>query len=236
MSEALLLVPGMMSDARIFTPQINVLSSSFAVQVTPPTRGETIREMAGIILDTAPQQFALAGHDMGGIVAMEILRRAPERVTRIALISTSPLAETPPQAAWREPLIVKASTGQLDAAMEAALGLENFAPGPDRARVFAEVMQMARELGSELFVRQNRALQRRPDAQKVLRQTRVPALVICGAHDRIMPVKRHETMADLIPFAEIAVIEDAGHVPSLETPLHVTHYLRDWMCKPLILQ
>ncbi len=236
MNEALVLVPGMMCDARIFAPQINALSRDFAVHVASVAGPETIRDMAANVLDTAPARFALAGLSMGGIVAMEILRRAPERVTRIALMSTSPLAETPTQAAWREPQIVHAMTGNLDAAMREAMDPDNLAPGPGKNAVMQVVLDMARDLGPDVFVRQSRALQRRPDAQKVLRQIRIPVLVLCGAHDRLTPVKRHQFMADLIPFADLVVLDEAGHLPSLETPDAVSAAIRDWMAKPLVLR
>lgn len=110
------------------------------------------------------------------------------------------------------------------------------APGPGRVEVMATVMEMAKDLGPEVFVAQSRALQRRPDQQKVLRGIRVPALVLCGAHDELCPVKRHELMAGLIPGAELRVIDDAGHLPTLEQPAEVTAVLRAWLESPLVLR
>lgn len=234
--EPLVMVPGMMCDARVFAPQINDLSRDTGVHVAAVAGGESIRDMAGRVLDQAPQRFALMGHSMGGIVAMEVLRRAPERVSRIALISTTPLAETPEQASWREPQIVKAQAGRLDEAVAGSLPADNFAPGPARNAILQMVIDMAYGFGAETFVRQSRALQRRPDAQKVLRQTKVPALILCGAHDKVTPVKRHEFMAGLIPVARLEVFDAAGHMPTLETPEQVTAALRTWMKEPLILR
>ncbi len=236
MNEPILLVPGMMSDARIFGPQIDDLSRDHALHIARVTHAETIREMAAEAIHHAPSRFALAGISMGGVVAMEILRRVPERVTRIALISTTPLPETPEQAAWREPQIVKAQSGNLTDALRAALAPDNFAPGESRTRTLAVLDAMAADIGPEAFVRQSRALQRRPDAQKVLRMTRAPALVLCGAHDKITPVKRHTFMAELIPYAELAIIDDAGHLPTLETPEKVNLALRAWMELPMVLR
>ncbi len=234
--EPLVLVPGMMCDARVFAPQINDLSRDTAVQVAALGDASTIREMATRVLEQAPPRFALAGLSLGGIVAMEVLHRAPERVSRIALISTTPLAETPEQAAWREPHIVKAQAGRLDEAMAGALPADNFAPTSARNRILQTVIDMAYAFGPETFIRQSRALQRRSDAQKVLRQTKVPALILCGAHDRMTPVKRHEFMADLIPVARLEVIEEAGHLPTLEAPERVNTALRAWMVEPLMLR
>ena len=173
---------------------------------------------------------------MGGIVAMELLRRAPDRITRIALIATNPLAETPVIAAEREPQIVKVRSGRLLEVMRDEIKPNYLAPGPQRADVMDLVMDMAETLGPEVFIRQSRALQRRRDQQLVLRKCKVPALVMCGAHDQLCPVKRHTFMAELIPYAELVVLENAGHLPTLETPAEATAALRNWMRQPMVSQ
>ncbi|MGH1367155.1 MAG: alpha/beta fold hydrolase [Maritimibacter sp.] len=236
MKEPILLIPGMMCDARVFEPQIKDLSREFTLQVAQVCQQESIREMAAEVLHHAPNRFALCGLSMGGIVAMEVLRRAPERVTRICLISTTPLAETPEQAVWREPQIVKAQAGKLQEAMDEALSPDNMFDGPRKEQVRATLREMGQEIGAKTFVRQSRALQKRPDAQKQLRMLRAPSLVLCGEHDKITPVKRHSFMAELIPYAELAVIDDAGHIPTLETPEKVNMALRAWMDLPMVLR
>ncbi|WP_370401025.1 alpha/beta fold hydrolase [Sulfitobacter sp. JB4-11] len=236
MIEPLVLLPGMMCDARLFGPQIAELSSEMPVMVAPVSHGERIEEIASNLLGALPARFALAGLSMGGIVAMEILRRAPDRVSRLALMDTNPLAETPVVAANREPQIVKVRSGRLIEVMRDEMKPNYLAPGPQRADVMALVMDMAEVLGPEVFIRQSRALQRRRDQQVTLRKCRAPTLVLCGAHDALCPVKRHSFMAELIPGAELRVIEEAGHLPTLETPGEVTAALRDWMRMPLVLR
>ena len=235
MREPLVFLPGMMCDARLFGPQIAELSAERPIMVAPVTQGERIEEIASDILMSAPQKFALAGLSMGGIVAMEVIRRAPDRVTRIALMDTNPLAETPQVAAAREPQIVKVKTGGLAEVMREEMKPNYLAPGPYRDEVLELVMDMAMALGSEVFIRQSRALQRRRDQQKTLREIKVPALVLCGAHDQLCPIKRHTFMAEYIPRAELKIIEDAGHLPTLETPAEVTAALREWMRQPYVL-
>ncbi|MGR3362542.1 MAG: alpha/beta fold hydrolase [Maritimibacter harenae] len=232
MKEPVLLVPGMMSDARVFAPQIADLSARHPVHVANISRGHSIREIAAEVLHQAPPRFALCGVAMGAIVAIEMLRRVPERVTRLCLISSLPLVETPEQAVWREPQIVKAQAGQLDEAMADALPEDTFAPGPNREATMATVAEMARAQGIEVFVRQSRALQRRPDGQAALAHLRVPSLVLCGEHDKITPVKRHSFLAELMPYAELAVIDDAGHLPTLETPEKTSLALNAWLDLP----
>jgi pimeloyl-ACP methyl ester carboxylesterase len=226
----------MMCDARLFGPQIAAFSADTAVMVAPITQGERVEEIASGLLDLLPRRFALAGLSMGGIVAMEILRRAAERVTRIALMDTNPLAETPQVAAAREPQIVKARSGRMLDVMREEMTPNYLAPGPHQEPVLDLVMDMADALGPEVFVRQSRALQRRRDQQSTLRKIKMPTLVLCGAHDALCPVKRHEFMAELIPYADLCVIEDAGHLPTLEQPEVTTEALRRWMAKPFVLR
>ncbi|MEP6020744.1 MAG: alpha/beta fold hydrolase [Paracoccaceae bacterium] len=236
MAEPLVFLPGMMCDARLFGPQIDDLSSEMPVMVAPVTLGERVEEIASGLLDYLPKRFALAGLSLGGVIAMEILRRAPERVARIALIHTSPLAETPQTAAAREPQIVKAKAGRLRQVIKEELKPDNLAPGPFRDTIMNMVLDMADVLGPEVFVRQSRALQRRRDQQATLRQCRVPTTVICGAHDTVTPVKRHEVMAELIPYAQLRVLDKSGHLPTLEQPKETTALLREWMKQPLVLR
>ena len=235
MPEPLVLLPGMMCDARLFGPQIAELSADYAVMVAPTTQGERVEEIASSLLDQLPRRFALAGHSMGGIVAMEILRRAPDRVSRLALISTNPLAETPQVAAEREPQIIKVRTGRLSDVMREKMKPDCLAPGPFRQEILSMIMDMADTLGPEVFVRQSRALQRRKDQQAVIGKSKVSTLVLCGEHDTLCPVKRHEFMAELIPHAELKVLPDSGHFPTLEQPAETTAALREWMNAPFLL-
>jgi len=235
MAEPLLLLPGMMCDARLFAHQIATLGRQRAIHVAPLTAGETVEEIAEDILFHAPPRFALAGLSMGGIVAMEIIRRAPRRVSRLALLDTNPLAETPQVAAAREPQIVKVRAGRLEEVMRDEMKPNYLAPGTGRADVLNTVVDMARGLGPDVFVRQSRALQRRPDQQKTLRGVEVPTLVLCGRHDALCPLRRHELMAELIRGARLEIIEDAGHLPTMERPEQTTAALARWLNDTLLL-
>jgi pimeloyl-ACP methyl ester carboxylesterase len=236
MPDPLVLLPGMMCDARLWAPQIAGLSRDRAVHIAPITGGDTIEKIAAAVLSDAPPRFALAGLSMGGIVAMEVIRRAPERVTRLALLDTSPLSEPPAYAALRDPQIARARAGSLAEVMADEMKPAYLAPGPGRAAVLKTVMDMALDLGPEVFARQSRALQRRPDQQKTLRAVRVPTLILCGRHDGLCPVRRHEFMAELMPGATLEIIEDAGHLPTLETPEATTAALRRWLTDTLLLK
>jgi len=228
-NDPVVFLPGMMCDARLFAPQLADLGRDRAVTVAPITHGERIEEIASNLLDVLPARFALAGLSMGGIVAMEVLRRAPDRVVKLALMDTNPLAETPQSASGYEPLVAKLRAGLIPEAVEMMLGGDVLAPGPQRAEVLALAVEMARGLGAETVIRQVRALQRRRDYQAVLRRCKVPALVLCGAEDRLTPPRRHSFMVDLIPEATLCLIDGAGHLPVLEQPTAVNVALRDWL-------
>jgi len=236
MNEPLVFVPGIMCDARVFGPQLAALSPYHAVTIAPITMGERVEEIASGLLDVLPRRFALVGHALGGIVGMEILRRAPDRVSRIALMNTNAFAETPQTAADLEPLIIKLRAGSIAGFAQGMLPAEQLAPGAMRAEVMALVADMADHLGADSLLRQVRALQRRRDYQAVLRRCKTPALVLCGAHDGAAPIKRNTFLADLIPYAQLSVIEGAGHLPMLEQPDATTEALRAWLKQPLVLR
>jgi len=232
-SEPLVLLPGMMCDARLFGPQIAELSTRYALHIGRINGEDSIGKIAQGVLDNAPDRFALAGLSMGAIVAMEVYRMAPERVTRLCLMASNCLPDTPQAAAAREPLIATARTGRLDKVMKEAMKPEFLAPGPQRAEVLHLVMDMARHLGPEAFVRASRALQRRPDQQGTLRRIRkLPTLILGGRHDGLCPVRRHEFMATLVAGAKLKIVEGAGHLPTLEQPEETTAALIDWMESP----
>lgn len=229
MPEPLVLLPGMMCDGRLYGPQIKTLGRDRAIHLAPISGHETVEAMATEVLASAPPSFALAGLSMGGIVAMEVVRRAPNRVTRLALMDTTALAETPAQAAAREPQIARVLAGSLVEVMREEMKPDYLAPIPGRQAVLDLVMDMALEMGEGVFLRQSRALQRRPDQQNVLRKLKIPTLILCGEHDRLCPVARHQFMADLIFRATLKVVPDAGHLPTLEQPEAVNAALKQWL-------
>ncbi len=227
--EPLVLLPGMMCDARLFGPQIKALGGGRAIHLPPVGQRDRIEQIATDILNAAPKRFALAGLSLGGIIAMEVVRQAPKRVSKLALMDTNPLAETPQIAASREPQIVKVMAGKLAEVMRDEMKPNYLAPGPQRQEVLDVMLTMALDQGEGVFLRQSRALQRRIDQQGTLRKLRIPTLVLCGEHDALCPVRRHENMADLIPNARLVIVKDAGHLPTLEQPDRVTEAMLEWL-------
>lgn len=225
----LVLLPGMMCDARLFGPQIDVLSGRMPLHLAPITAHNTIAALAQAVLETAPPRFTLAGLSMGGIVAMQVMAQAPERVTQLALLDTNPLAEAPEVQLWRGPQITAVQAGQLETVMRYEMKPHYLADGPERGQILDLCMDMASRLGPKVFVHQSQALRDRPDQRDNLRRVTVPTLILCGAQDRLCPVARHEVMHQLIPHATFTVIPEAGHMPTLEQPRATTAALLAWM-------
>lgn len=225
----LVLLPGMMCDHRLFSQQINALRETDDVIVGDITRHASTHEIAAAILGQSPDRFALAGLSMGGIVAMEIIAQAPHRVERLALLDTNPRAETPEMKARRGPQIAGVEAGDLRRVMREEMKPNYLAEGPDKQRILDLCMEMAEDLGPEVFVRQSLALRDRPDRQETLKSVSVPTLILCGREDRACPVERHELMHRLIPHSELIVLENAGHLPTLEQPEKTTAALLRWL-------
>ncbi|MCI2401138.1 alpha/beta fold hydrolase [Aliiroseovarius subalbicans] len=225
----LVLLPGMMCDARLFAPQIAAFSGRRAILCAPISDRSSIAELAADILSYAPRRFALAGLSMGGIVAMEMLRQAPDRIDRIAFLDTNPLAEQDEVKIRRLPQMMAVREGGLETIMRDEMKPNYLSDGPRRDKVLDLCMDMALDLGPHVFLNQSRALMDRVDQTQTLRVADMPALVLCGRHDALCPVQRHEMMADLIRGATLDIIEGAGHLPTLEQPEHTNAALGRWL-------
>ena len=229
MTLPLVLLPGLMFDARLFAPQVAALSAEMPVTVADIGGHDTMAALAAAVLADAPPVFALGGLSMGGIVAMEVLRQAPERVAKLALMDTNALVEAPEMQARRGPQMDKARAGQLEQVMREEMKPNYLTEGPQRAAILDLCMDMAMDLGADVFVRQSMALRERPDQCDTLRGVRVPTLVLCGRDDRLCPVARHELMHALVSDSVLEIIEGAGHLPTLEQPEQTTVALHRWM-------
>ena len=225
----LVLLPGMMCDARLYGPQVAALSGRRPVHLAPIGGHDSVAALAAEILAHAPPRFALAGLSMGGIVAMEVVRQAPGRVERLALLDTNPRGEPPEIQARREPQIAKARAGALASVMRDEMKPNYLADGPRRGDILDLCMAMALDLGPEVFERQSRALASRPDQQDTLRAFRGPALVLMGEDDRLCPRDRHDLMHTLIEGSRLVIVEGAGHLPTLEQPERTNAELIRWL-------
>lgn len=219
----------MMCDARLFAPQIARFSSQCVLHCAPIGDADTIGGLAASVLAQAPPRFALAGLSMGGIVAMEIARVAPERLTRLCLMDTNHLPETPERQAAREPQIAAVRQGGLNAVMRDEMKPNYLHDGPHKARILDICMDMAQTLGPNVFERQSRALQTRRDQTDFLKRYAGKTLVLAGRHDTLCPVSRHQEIAALLPNAQFVIVEEAGHMPTLEQATITNDALAHWL-------
>lgn len=223
----LVLIPGMMCDARLW--------GGFPATLPPrtvlhhlPTGDDTMAGLARALLAEAPPRFALAGLSMGGILAMEVLAQAPERIERLALLDTNPRAELPEVRARRDPQIARVLAGGLRAVMRDEM-VPNYLAEPADPATLDLCMDMALSLGPTVFARQSRALRDRDDRQAALAAFTGPALVLMGAGDRLCPRDRHDLMHSLMPQSRLVIVEGAGHLPPLERPEETTAALLRWL-------
>lgn len=236
MLEPLVMIPGLMADARIFAPQLDALSPLMPVMVALPIGGRTVEEISATLLPKLPERCAVLGQGLGGDVALDLFRRAPKRISRLVLIGADPLAETPQGAATRELRRVGVKAGRLLDVMAEDYPDAALAPGDGRPAIRGLLRSMAENLGEAVYLAQSEALARRPDQQKTLRKVPVPALILTGAHDSLVPMRRLEFMAEMMPFAELQVIAGAGHFPSIETPQAINAALRGFLPGPMLLR
>jgi len=239
MTEPVVLIPGFMADARAFMPQIVRLGMSRQVIVLTLALADSVERLVAEAAPQLPGRFAVVGHGLGGTVAIELLRRRPEAVSRIALLATDPLPEPATRVASQEALLVAAKTGHLSDCISRMFPAEALFAAPWRDEVLALVQDMAATLGLDQFRRQLRALQRRPDQQRTLRHANLPTLILTGEVDTLVPHRRAELLAAMMPQGCVEVIEDAGHMLQLEQPEAVTAALETFLSgrlPPLLLR
>ena len=223
------LVPGLACTAEMFAPQVAALSPHRPVSIASTREGDSIARMAAAILRDAPPRFALGGISMGGYIAFEIERQAPERVERLALLDTTARPDAPEQTAQRQALIARAEDGQLETIMrEIAPRLLHPLHKGDQTLIEVQV-RMGLDVGAAGFVRQQRAIIGRPDSRPDLPGIRVPTLVLVGDRDPLTPPIRAREMADALPDANLVIVPDCGHASTLEQPDAVNAALLDWL-------
>lgn len=229
--QTLVMLPGLLCDAALFTPQTRALAGLCKPWVADLTRDDSIGGMARRVLEEAPaQRFALAGLSMGGYVALEVMRQAPARVTRLALLDTRARLDQPEETRRRQLL------------MQLAQSQDGFTPvtnrmlplliHPDRTAeepLVRSIREMAERVGVEAYLRQQRAIIERPDFRPGLERIDCPTLVLCGREDVLTPLEFHQEIAAAIPGARLAVVERCGHLSTLERAAEVNALLQGWL-------
>jgi pimeloyl-ACP methyl ester carboxylesterase len=230
--EPLLLLPGLLCDARLWRDQIAALSDIAAPTVADLTEDDRIEAMAGRALALMPERFALAGLSMGGYVAFAILRAAPHRVARLYLMDTSARPDTELQSRRRRGLMALTRAGRFRGVTPRLLPMllhPDHAADPELA---GAVMAMAERVGKHAFLRQQAAILARPDSRPELPGIRSPTHVLVGAADALTPPDHAAEIAAAIPGARLTVLDGAGHLAPMERPGEVSRLMRDWLQSP----
>ena len=225
----ILLVPGLGGSPRIYAPVMPALWRYGPVTVANHIRDDDMAAIARRILAEAPPRFALAGHSMGGYIAFEIIRQAPGRVTKLALLNTQARPDTPEAVTRRRGQIARAQAGEYHAV------LDELFPGfvhPSRredSSLRKLVHDMGDDIGADAFVRQLTAIMGRADSRPTLASIKCPTLVLTGDEDNTIPNSLSKEMADGIPGAKLVILPHCGHLSQPEQPEAVAAALVDWL-------
>lgn len=225
----IVLIPGLNCTAAVFAGQVPSLWQVGPVTVANHLEGEEVAGMAAAILRDAPPTFALLGFSLGGYLAFEIIRQAPDRVRKLCLLDTSARPDTPDSTAKRRERMALAEAGRFAETADAAFELSVHPEHAGRLDLRAQCVGMALENGAAAFVRQQQAIIARPDSRPTLAQIRVPTTVIVGDKDAITPPEVAREMAAGIAGARLVVIDRAGHMAAIEQPAAVAAAMMGWV-------
>lgn len=231
MTEALpiLLIPGLSCSPRLYAAQLPALWQFGPVTVADTRRESSIAAIARRILEAAPPRFALAGLSMGGYIAFEIMRQAPERVGKLALLDTAARADRPDQTEKRHAQIEMARSGRYFEIFEALYPLFVHNDRHQDAQLKETVRLMFEDCGANAFINQQQLIMDRPDSRPGLKDISCPALVLVGDSDALTPPEAAREMAEGIAGAKLIVVPDCGHLSTLERPEAVTQALTGWL-------
>jgi pimeloyl-ACP methyl ester carboxylesterase len=229
MALPIVLVPGLLVTARLYAEQIPALWRLGPVTVADHTRDDSMAAIARRILADAPPRFALAGLSMGGYVAFEIVRQAPERVARLALLSTSARLDPPEITERRHRQIAFAQEGRFGDLADMQFPLLVHRSRREDEGLQTLVRLMADETGGEAFVREQTAIIGRADSRPDLARIACPTLVVVGDGDELIAPESSVEIADSIPGARLVTVAECGHLSTLERPAQVTAALTEWL-------
>jgi pimeloyl-ACP methyl ester carboxylesterase len=227
----IVLVPGLMCSARLYAEQIPALWRFGPVVVADHRRDDSMDAIARRILTSAPERFALIGLSMGGYIASSLLRLAPERVVKLALLDTSARADLPERIDARRSLIKMVEEGRLGEVVDLHFPQFVHKKRRDDAALKRVVELMAEDTGPEAYIRQQKAIMGRADWRGFLPSISCPTVVIVGEDDEMTPPKLSEEITAGIPGARLVVVRDSGHLTTLERPAEVNAALAQWLAQ-----
>jgi pimeloyl-ACP methyl ester carboxylesterase len=219
----LILVSGLLCDESTWAHQVNNLKDLAEIHVICPHQ-DTPQKMVEEILKPAPDRFALAGHSMGGWLSLEVMRRAPERVTRLCLLNTTAKPDTPAKQAKRHEMIQRAENGQFAKVVDELVSHFVF-----DAHVIEAVRRMLQKSGAEAFIREEQSMLLRDECLSILPLIHCPTLVVHAEKDQVFSLEDHEELIHHIPKAKLSIVQACGHMSPMEKPQIITDLMRSWL-------
>jgi pimeloyl-ACP methyl ester carboxylesterase len=231
MKQTLFLLPGLLCDEQVWAHQVQHLSALVDIRIPDFSRFDSLDAMADAVLQQAPEKFLLAGHSMGGRVALQILHKAPERISKLALLDTGTHSVKPGEAEKRQVLIDLAEKEGMAALARTWTPPMVHPARHDDATLMEAIHAMVQRYDLQGFRNQIKALLGRPDALPFLAQAPAGTLVLCGREDMWSPPAQHEVIARALPDQPpVTIIDNSGHMAPMEQPEAVSVALRSWLC------
>ncbi|WP_340149705.1 alpha/beta hydrolase [uncultured Sneathiella sp.] len=229
---SLVLIPGLLCTGDLWRDQIEALDDIADITIADHTRDDTMPAIARRLLSEAPERFALAGLSMGGYIALEVMRQAPERVTHLAIMDSRAVADSPEDRRRRLDFIKLVEQGStFKGVTRSLLPILIHESRLNDEELIARIFKMAEDVGKEAFLRQERALLDRDVLTEMLKTISCPTLILAGADDMLIPPKLQRAMAVEIPTAQYVEIPNCGHLPTMEEPEVTSKYMRHWLAR-----
>lgn len=232
MMKPLYLLCGLLCDSTVWQAQARALRSRYDVRIINFEKQDSIEAMAAHVLSNAPPRFSLAGHSMGGRVALEVYRQAPQCIERLALLDTGYEGAAAGEAEKRAELVNRALKEGIDS-IAATWALPMLAPEHRTdVTLVQSILAMVGRMSAGIYAAQTRALLSRPDATSTLKSIACPTMILCGEQDGWSPPERHQLMAELVPHSFLRLIDHCGHMSMMEQPEAILKAIEEWLALP----
>lgn len=227
--EPLVLLPGTLCDRAMWEEQVEELSNIAEIIIGDVGQHSSIQELADSVLEDAPEEFSIVGFSLGGIVALEIMRIAPERINKLALISTNPFPPTKEQQVLWEKYIEMIENNQFIEVVKRKLYPALVSKPNQSGTTLEKVLNMAKNIGPKAYINQLKSVMTRNDQRPILKKINCPTVIIVGELDKVCPVELSDYLNKNIEDSQKVVIEGAGHLITLEKPYETSQILKQWM-------
>ncbi|MEH6527851.1 MAG: alpha/beta fold hydrolase [Sneathiella sp.] len=232
MKPTLILIPGLLCTADLWRDQIAAFENQYIIVIADHHSDDAMPAIAARLLASAPPTFALAGLSMGGYIALEVMRQAPERVTHLAIMDSRAINDTPIERQRRQDFITLVERGKtFKGVTESLLPMLIHPSRLTDDTLTSRIYKMAEDIGKEGFIRQEKALLTREELTGTLQDIRCPTLVLSGAQDALIPPRVQREMAIEIPTAVYTEVPGSGHLPTMECPEKTTDIMRTWLAR-----